>query len=292
MLAHFRDLGAPARLAGFAVGLALVGGVAALAGAATGQGPVATKDTHAGAMAMEQVSSADQSRTNGLASVVAGYSFAPAQTTLPFGKTRVFRLRILDNQGSAVHNFDLDGGVRLHLIVVRRDFVGYQHLHPTLESDGAWSVPLKLASPGAYRVYVDFEVEGKKTVLGQDLFVPGAFAPSVLPAVRTTAATDGYTVKLSHDELHANKATRLHFGIRRGGRPVQAFDTYVGHRGHLVALRAGDLSYSHVHPESEAKVGEIVFHTELPSVGRYRLFLQFKVAGVVHTAPFTVAVQR
>ena len=80
--------------------------------------------------------------------------------------------------------------------------------------------------------------------------------------------------------------------ISRNGKPVPSFDTYVGHRGHLVALRDGDLSYSHVHPEPDAKVGEIVFHTELPSAGRYRLFLQFKVGGVVHTAPFTVEVQR
>ncbi len=84
----------------------------------------------------------------------------------------------------------------------------------------------------------------------------------------------------------------LHFAVSRNGRPVQAFDSYVGHRGHLVALRDGDLSYSHVHPEPEAGVGEIVFDTELPSAGRYRLFLQFKVDGAVHTAPFTVDVMR
>ena len=47
-----------------------------------------------------------------------------------------------------------------------------------------------------------------------------------------------------------------------------------------------------MHPEPDAKVGEIVFHTELPSAGSYRLFLQFKVDGVVHTAPFTVEVAR
>ena len=53
MQARVRDLGAPARLAVFALGLALVGGVAALAGAATGHGRVATGDTPAEAMAME-----------------------------------------------------------------------------------------------------------------------------------------------------------------------------------------------------------------------------------------------
>ena len=73
---------------------------------------------------------------------------------------------------------------------------------------------------------------------------------------------------------------------------MPTFQTYVGHRGHLVALREGDLAYSHVHPEPTRQAGEIVFHTELPTAGAYRLFLQFKRGGVVHTAPFTVEVGR
>ena len=74
--------------------------------------------------------------------------------------------------------------------------------------------------------------------------------------------------------------------------PSRRSTTYVGHRGHLVALRDGDLAYSHVHPISGAPAGEIVFHAELAAAGQYRLFLQFKTGGVVHTAPFTVEVER
>jgi hypothetical protein len=292
MPARFRDLGAPARLALFAVGLALVGGVAALAGAATGHGRVAVKNAHGDEMAMTEMSPAAQSRASGLSSVAGGYTFAPVQTTLPEGKKTAFRFRIVGPGGRATHAFDVDGGVRLHLIVVRRDFVGYQHVHPKPQEDGTWSVPLTLAAPGAYRAYADFEVGGTKTVLGHDLFVAGAFTPAPLPAVRGAARTDGFDISLTHDALHANKATKLHFAISRNGKPVQSFDDYVGHRGHLVALRDGDLSYSHVHPEPDAKIGEIVFHTQLPSAGKYRLFLQFKVDGVVHTAPFTVEVAR
>jgi hypothetical protein len=292
MLERFRDLGAPARLAAFAVGLALVGGVAALAGAATGHGRVTVKDAHAGAMAMTEMSPAAQSRASGLSSVAGGYTFAPVRSTLAAGKPSAFRFRILDSRGRAIHALDLDGGVRLHLIVVRRDFAGYQHVHPQLLPDGTWSVPLTLSAPGAYRAFADFEVDGTKTVLGHDLVVAGAFTPTPLPVPQRTVHADGFEIALTHAALHANRATKLHFAISRNGEPVHAFDSYVGHRGHLVALRDGDLSYSHVHPEPDAKAGEIVFHTELPSAGSYRLFVQFKVGGVVHTAPFTVEVAR
>jgi len=36
----------------------------------------------------------------------------------------------------------------MHLIVVRRDLTGYQHLHPTRDPQGTWSVPLALAAAG------------------------------------------------------------------------------------------------------------------------------------------------
>jgi hypothetical protein len=286
---RLRRLGAPARLAAFAVVLAVVGGAAGLVGAATGNGKVTSSG---GAMAMEHMSAADASRASGLASVAAGYTFAPEQATRPLGVKTAFRFRILDAKGHAAQSFDLDGGVRLHLIVVRRDFAGYQHLHPALQRDGSWSVPLALSQPGVYRAYADFEVDGHKTVLGHDLFVPGSFAPDRLPAERATQTTDGYTVALAHDQLRAGKATNLNFTVSRNGKPVPSFDTYVGHRGHLVALRDGDLAYSHVHPLESGGAGEIDFDTELAAAGSYRMFLQFKVHGVVHTAPFTVRVAR
>ena len=292
MPARARELGAPARLAAFALGLALVGGAAAIAGAATGHGRAASRATHAGEMSMGRLSPAELSRTSGLTSDAGGYALVPAQTSVPRGRTSDFRFGILDAEGRPVRGFAVDGGVRVHLIVVRRDLVGYQHLHPRQLADGTWSVPLTLRAPGAYRAFADFEIGGVKTVLGHDLFVAGSFTPARLPVPALVSATDGFTVRLAHGALRAGAESPLRFAISRGGRPVPSFDAYVGHRGHLVALHDGDLSYSHVHPEPTAQVGEIVFHGELPSAGRYRLFLQFKVDGTVHTAPFTLEVGR
>jgi hypothetical protein len=279
------------RLALFALSLAAICGVAALVGATTGSKPSSGADSQSGAMEMAAMSPEAEARASGLAGTAAGYTLAPARTTLERGDN-IFRFRILDAEGVPLRTYDVDGGVRLHLIVVRRDFAGYQHLHPRLDADGVWSVPLRFDSSGTYRAYADFDVAGKKTVLGYDLFVPGNFAPAPLQAVTTHARVDGYDVALTHDALRAGRETKLHFVISRDGVPVRSFQTYVGHRGHLVALRAGDLAYSHVHPEPTGGPGEIVFHTELSTAGDYRTFLQFKDGGVVHTAPFTVKVDR
>ena len=49
-------------------------------------------------------------------------------------------------------------------------------------------------------------------------------------------------------------------------------------------LREGDLAYVHAHAEED----ELAFEVPYPSDGRYRLYLQFKVDGVVETARFEV----
>ena len=60
-----------------------------------------------------------------------------------------------------------------------------------------------------------------------------------------------------------------------------------------MALREGDLAFLHVHPKRAAAHGRAVrFETEFPTPDSYRLFLQFKDAGAVHTAAFTREVSR
>ena len=51
------------------------------------------------------------------------------------------------------------------------------------------------------------------------------------------------------------------------------------------APRDGDLAFLHVHPTDDEAAR---FAATFPTAGRYRLFLQFKHAGRVHTAAFTV----
>ena len=49
----------------------------------------------------------------------------------------------------------------MHLIVVRRDLTGFQHLHPEMAADGTWSTRVRLADAGSYRVFADFAHDGE-----------------------------------------------------------------------------------------------------------------------------------
>ncbi|MFL5963452.1 MAG: hypothetical protein ACJ757_11250 [Gaiellaceae bacterium] len=288
---RFANLAAPARLMLFAALLALVGAAAVGVGAATRDDSVAPRTTGDGMAMSEPMTPTSDEEANGLSTSAAGFTFEPARTSFALGSSS-FRFRIADSQGNARHDFTREGGVELHLIVVRRDLVGYTHVHPVVQADGSWLVRLNFTKPGVYRAFADFERAGEKTVLGTDLFVAGQMKPERLPAVQSVTTVGGYDIELASPQLHAGKAADVEFTVTHNGTRVPSFQSYVGMRGHLVTLHTGDLSYSHVHPLATNAPGQIGFRTELRSAGTYRAFLQFKIAGSVHTAPFTLKVVR
>jgi len=235
----------------------------------------------------------------GLANSAAGYTLAPASTMLPTGDATEFRFTILGPNGAPVTRYTAEHERELHFIVVRRDLSGYQHLHPVRAADGTWSVALRLPAAGVYKAFADFQPTGANMplTLATDLFAGGDFQPTALPAATRTAVVDGYTVTLA-GVLHAGQESELTFSVAKDGRPVTDLQPYLGAYGHLVALRVGDLAYSHVHPQGTPGDGatqpgpQVSFHAELPTAGGYRLFLDFQTSdshtgSTVHTAIFT-----
>ncbi|HEY1369760.1 MAG TPA: hypothetical protein VGF23_21715 [Gaiellaceae bacterium] len=270
----------PAKLTAFAAVLAVVFGAAALAGGAVGQ-------IHDPAAAAKDAMDMEADPIRGLAVSENGLTLdLDRRTAHPDTRSRL-DFRILGADGGAVHDFDLEHTRRMHLIVVRRDLTGFQHLHPTVRADGTWTTPLTLPQAGTYRVFADFSVDGRPTTLADDLQVDGDVRSRALPVPAKAAETDGFRVRLTDGTVRAGEESELSFDVTRGGKPVSLQD-YLGARGHLVALRAGDLAFLHVHPDANS----LRFEATFPNAGRYRLFLQFQVAGRVHTAAFTLEVSR
>jgi hypothetical protein len=230
--------------------------------------------------------------SDGLHQQLAGLRLAPLSRTIPADTTTPWRFQIIGCDGRPVRHFDRDNTKLLHLILVRTDISGYQHLHPALQADGTFTIDLRIARPGIYRALADFVIDGRKYVLGTSLTAPGRVRaiPLVPPANHTSV--DGYHVELQRPaQLTAGQEAQLTFRITRDGHPVDDLQPYLGSYGHLVALHAPDLAYEHVHPNGEDRAnGAITFDTELQRSGTYRLFLQFQTEGRVHTVAFTQTV--
>jgi hypothetical protein len=256
-------------------------------------------DSNGGEMAGHGQESAAHSATaadpvRGLAISADGMRLELEKTELPRGDEAEFSFRILSSDGEPVREFEVEHSKRMHLIIVRRDLTGFQHLHPRLGADGTWRTTVRIPAAGSYRVFADFKREGEAQTLAADLAVDGPVDWQDLPpAATSTRTSDGYEVRMEGGHS-AGREAQLRFTVLRDGAPV-AVEPYLGAGGHLVALREGDLAYLHVHPggrpEESGHGGQdmepVSFSTRFPSEGRYRLFLQFKHEGRVHTAAFT-----
>ncbi|ROO86354.1 hypothetical protein EDD29_3918 [Actinocorallia herbida] len=223
-----------------------------------------------------------------------GYTLDLATTRAAAGTQSPLRFTVRDAEGDPVTAYETVHDKELHLIVADRDLTVFRHLHPSRDAAGVWSTTVDLPSAGSHRVFADFTPEGaaQALVLGADLAVPGDYEPADLPEPSATAEADGYTVEMRGSVVGGASST-LTFAVRRDGKPVAGLEPYLGAYGHLVALRSGDLAYLHVHPAEEAGEGvsassEVGFAVSAPSAGAYRLFLDFKIDGVVRTAAFTV----
>lgn len=248
------------RLALFLLALVAVFGGAAGLGRAVG--PIerdAAEETHSEEAETQAHESGTPAGPVGLSLASNGFRFSPARTDLRTGRAP-FVFRIV-----GARTFDVVHERRLHLIVVRRDLEGFQHLHPRRRDDGSWTTTLRFTEPGVYRAFADFSADGKRTVLGIDLFVSG-------PKLRSSVEVQIPGPTMSRFGEH------LSFDVGATPQP------YLGARGHLVVLRAGDLAYIHTHPETDA----LRFEVRLPSPGGYRAFLQYRTRTGLHVAEFAL----
>jgi hypothetical protein len=120
--------------------------------------------------------------------------------------------------------------------------------------------------------------------------------------------------------LVAGHDAMLHFQVRDGsGKPLTDLQPYLGAMGHAVILSSDTRIYLHAHPmeggtESmnhegmkhdmpgmESSTGksdappasggpDVIFHTNFPTPGLYKVWGQFQHRGKIITAPFVVSV--
>lgn len=282
-----------ARLGIYAAGLLVAFGVAAGVGAAAGPIDVGGDDhddEHAAeptTAVMSDAADTDSTATDIAAAdttrLVSNLSSTAAGAPFDYAFT-------VEGPAGPIVDYELLHERRLHLIVVSDDLVDYWHLHPEMTADGTWHIEMPALEPRVYVIYADFQPTGSEQITLQDRITitagDAAVAPRDLPAPVAHDEVGGFDVTLSGD-VSAGEST-LQFDVTRDGQPVTT-EPYLGAAGHLVAIRASDLDYLHVHPIEEGGPA-IRFGADLPTAGTYRLFLDFSVDGTVHTASFTLDV--
>lgn len=183
---------------------------------------------------------------------------------------------------------------KMHFLLVRDDMTQFQHIHPEY-SQGKWRIATMIAEAGDYQLYVDIAPEKEAPVV---LRLPVTIGgPTVNPQFPVPALQNTATVNAIKAQLTANKSLgrgeeiTLTFTLTKNGQSVKQIDPYLGAYGHVVLLKHGNPDdFYHVHPITKTKPanGAVLFAATFPTSGRYTLYAQFQIDGMVNTFPITV----
>jgi hypothetical protein len=123
--------------------------------------------------------------------------------------------------------------------------------------------------------------------------VSGGYHPTPLPPPANQAQAKGVTVRLAGDlSTRADSSTAATVTDR--GQPVIDLQPAHGALAHGVVIRPADLSYLHLHSNSQGSGPQLDFFGSLPDKGSYRMFVEFfRVSSdTPYVAAFTVQAAR
>jgi hypothetical protein len=236
---------------------------------------------------------------NGTTATQTGYTFVTSTTIGMAGMPMTFTFHITGPDNRTVTSFDVDQTKRMHFYLIRSDLSGYQHVHPTVATDGTWTANLAALSAGTYRAYASFVTPDTQSkpiafVLSVPLTVPGTAVTTPVPAASPTTTTDGYTLAISGQAM-AGKTSALLLHVTQNGQPVSNLQPYLQTYAHLSAFHAGNLAFAHLHPQggiATTNTGgpDLTFQADFSASGTWRVYVQFQTAGTLHTAAFTVSI--
>ncbi len=225
-----------------------------------------------------------------------GYRLEDVSLPAP-GEPGDMSFRIVDDDGVALTSYTPEQTKEIHLYVVRSDLADFRHLHPTMAADGTWSTRVALATPGSYRVLVEFtpgtpDADGSHVVLGETQLVPGSWDPVAVSD--TASGDDGVVAVQAPETLVAGPDEQVTITVAGTDGQRVALGSYLGAFAHLTGFHTTTGEFVHAHPLGAATPtadgDDLTFHTDLVEPGTYRFFLQVRVDGFVHQVPFAATV--
>lgn len=189
---------------------------------------------------------------------------------------------------------DVAHEMKYHLMVVSDDLTWFRHIHPEEQADGTYTITETFPAGGKYTLFSDLKPsDGEPTVDKQHLDVSGeSSSTNEDVATKFVSEVDGYKVTLINGrDFKTNRTQDLEISIEKAGKKLSESDLeqYLGASAHIVMIGKVDKEFLHIHPVTDSRF-PVFAQTHIKEAGLYRMWAQFKIDGVVHTADFTVDV--
>lgn len=206
------------------------------------------------------------------------------------GEAAILTFRVLNPEtNKPVEHFEIVHEKLMHLFAVSENLEFFAHLHPVLQADGSFRLPVQFPYGGMYRLLADFYPSGSVPQLAvATLFVSGNCPPAHLSPSLAPSKSENLTASLRMDPEQPLAAleTKLFFTLN----PVEGLEPYLGAWGHMLAASADLIDMLHLHPFLVTPGSGVQFNIVFPRPGLYRIWTQFQRSGVVNTVVFTVPV--
>ena len=206
------------------------------------------------------------------------------------GENATLRLRVLKPQSSDLErHFDIVHEKLMHLFLVSENLEYFAHVHPVLQSDGSFELPVCLPQGGMYRMLADFyPAQSVPQLAVATIYADGKANPAQLTSSLAPCRSTNLTaaLKLEPEKVLAGLESRLKFTLD----PAQGVERYLGAWGHMLAASADLIDLIHIHPFLTDQQGHMQFNLIFPRSGMYRVWTQFQRLGLVNTTQFTIPV--
>lgn len=184
--------------------------------------------------------------------------------------------------------------MKIHLMVVNEDLTLFRHLHPEEQADGTYMTTETFPHGGKYLLFTDFKPSGAAQIVNrQEIEVQGSHvAGNQKPSDVWISEVNGYTLILENgNDFKINRTQSLEISVEKDTEKLQENDLqlYLGASAHIVMISEADKELLHIHPVSDDRFS-IYSETYIEKPGIYRMWVQFKIEGQLHTADFTVNV--
>jgi hypothetical protein len=219
-------------------------------------------------------------------------------------------LRILNSSGQPVKhkNFKVTHGQRIHTLIIDPSLTDYQHIHmrpDDFNSQALYEFTLLPRQAGDYKLTVDVvDQKNKQYFLETTFNVPGtAKTPSFDPklakgSMQETAQAEGLTfTALVDGPIRAKQHVMLNITVKKNDELFRKLEPTMQAYAHLIGFNADRSKLMHAHPMGEEPRSNnqrggpnLKFGLEFPTPGKYRVFLQVRVAGKDIFVPFDVSV--
>ncbi len=193
-----------------------------------------------------------------------------------------------------IASLDVVHEMKIHLLIVNDQLTWFDHIHPHEQNDGTFVAVETFPFSGKYLLFMDYKpTEGAPDVHVHELNLAGEKVLQSLQMETSFVSTvDGFTVTLINgDDFKTKRKQALKFSVEKEGKMLSEKDmeNYLGASAHIVMISRADKDFLHIHPISDGDF-PIYAETRIEQDGMYRIWVQFKVDGIVRTADFTVKV--